>query len=469
MQAKPQRYAVIDLETTGGNPKRDRIIEVAIVLVENMEVIDEFTSLVNPGMPIPDFITGITGIDNGMVASAPPFYEVAKQIVEITEGAVFVAHNARFDYGFIQREFRSLGYPYTRKQLCTVQFARKVLPGLKSYSLKNLCKHLEITNSAPHRAMGDAEATTKLLKLLLNTTHEAGNFKLVDVEIANIKIPPGITREDIDALPRTVGVYYFYGPDGEMLYVGKSTNIRKRVISHFQGAHKLKRTLNMFSQIHKIGFEETGSELVALLLENEEIKRHQPAYNRAQRRTQFKFAVYQHTDKKGYLNFSVDKYDELQAPLAGFSTRSQAEGVLDRMGRKHELCPKKYGAERGSGPCFHRQLHICKGACSESESAEDYNERAMDVLNLLSRGSHKKESYLIIGAGRNEAERSLVWINLGKYRGYGYMEAENMGHWEEMIDCISPKVEAPDDQRIIHQYVKNNPKEVRKVPAFDHN
>lgn len=458
-------YSIIDIETTGGNPKVDRITEIAIFLHDGEKVIDTFTSLVNPTMPIPDFISRLTGIDNEMVRDAPQFYEIARKVVEITQGSIFVAHNVRFDYSFVQREFRQLGYTFSRKQLCTVKLSRKLLPGLKSYSLKNLCKALKITNEAAHRAAGDAKATTELFGLLLEKERESFSEELIEQELAISKLPPNIDKAVVDALPEEIGVYYFLGKRGEILYVGKSTNIKKRIYSHFQGAHKTMRTMKMLEQIYDISYELTGSELIALLLENEEIKRIQPHFNRAQRRKRYKYGVYTRPTQEGYLELYVDPYDEDLNPVAGFSGRVHALSALKRRGKKFELCPKLYGAERGSGRCFHHQLHICKGACIGDEDPETYNERVQKAIKEINYGKQSLGDFLIVGEGRHYDERSVVMVQKGLYKGYAYVDASYMQQdLSTLIDSITYKIETPDVQRIIQGYIKKHPKEVVRIP-----
>lgn len=452
-------FVIVDVETTGGDPKSDRITEIAVIRYNGEEVTETFQSLINPEMPIPDFITGITGINNGMVAEAPKFYEIARNIVEITENAIFVAHNARFDYSFIQKEFRRLGYKFSRKQLCTVKLSRKKIPGLKSYSLGKLCTHLKIENKARHRAMGDAEATFELFQLLQNETPK--DDPLFKLEISRAKLPPNMATSVMEALPDETGVYYFHDREGEVLYVGKSNSIRKRVLSHFQGAYKANRTIRMLEQIHDISFEITGSELVALLLENEEIKRLQPPYNRAQRRKEFRFAVYVEENKNGYLRLFVDEYDEARRPVAGFTRRSGAEGAVVRRGKKFELCPKLYDMERGPGRCFHSQLHICRGACVGEETPEDYNQRVREAVTEMSYGRHDEENFLVVGEGRHETETSVVWVEKGIYQGFAFLDQEIMNqHPQIIIESIPHREDAPDVQRIIYGYIKRNPMEV---------
>ena len=229
-----KRYAIIDVETTGGRAVRDKITEIAIVLHDGEQVLDSFESLVNPECPIPYGITELTGISNEMVADAPRFYEIAKRVVEMTEGAVFVAHNVRFDYSFVQEEFKRLGFTYTRKQLCTVRLARKAFPGLRSYSLGNLIRTLNLNAGARHRAMGDTLATVDLFERIMrleNGKSEAGD--LINLGIKEALLPGALSLEKIHSLPQECGVYYFHDQYGQVVYVGKSINIQKRVASHF--------------------------------------------------------------------------------------------------------------------------------------------------------------------------------------------------------------------------------------------
>ncbi|GAB4426949.1 MAG: exonuclease domain-containing protein [Bacteroidia bacterium] len=464
MAGKKTHYAIIDIETTGGDPKKERITEIAIFVHDGTQVVDQFCSLVNPEIPIPDFITQITGIDNDMVRDAPRFYEIARQVVELTQDAVFVAHNVRFDYSFVQKEFRQLGYTYTRRQLCTFQLARKLLPGLRSYSLKNLCSYLHIDNEARHRAGGDAKATVQLFEILMRKQAGPRTSEILSLQISDNNLPPHLARATVEALPETTGVYYFHGPQGEVLYVGKSNNIRKRVLSHFQGAHKAARTLRMIEQIHDLSYEHTGSELLALLLENEEIKRLQPPYNRKQRRQQFKAAIYAGENEAGYRCFWIDDYDEAGVPLAGFAGREAALGTLEYYGRELQLCPKLYGAEKGPGRCFHRQIHICHGACEGTEDPDDYNTRARQFEAALSYGRKDLESFLVIGAGRHDDERSVVWVQGGRYRGYTWLDAHAAaGRTDDILEAIQPRREAPDVRLILRGYVRKHPHELRPL------
>lgn len=464
MATKEPVYSVIDVETTGLNPKRDRIVEIAIYRFDGKEVTEKFNSLVNPLRPISREASAVNGIDQSLVEDAPQFYEIAKQIVEITEGSIFVAHNVRFDYSFIQKEFRSLGYTFSRKQLCTAKLSKKLVPNLNSYSLKHLCHHFDIVNQAPHRAWGDTEATVELLRKLLAI--QAGEDTGISLRQAmtGVKLPPNLNWDDLDRLPDATGVYYFHDAEGRVLYTGKSKSIRKRVMSHFQGAYNKARTIEMILQIHSLSFEVTGSELVALLLENEEIKRLQPPYNRAQRRTHFKHAVYAHPNAAGYMRLFPGKINEKADPVALFTTRAQAEGAIKRLVNELELCPKLCGVEPGTGRCFYHQLHRCYGACIGDEEVESYNSRIDAAIQALSYGEVDDKSYLVIGKGRLDSECSVVFVEKGAYRGFGFFEKSFLEQdLTELIQAIPQRLELPDVKRIVYQYIRNNPREVREV------
>lgn len=448
-------YAVIDLETTGGDFKRSRIIEIAIVVHDGEKVVDEYQTLVNPETVIPEFITRITGINTGMVRDAPKFYEVAKKVVEITEGCIFVAHNVRFDYSFVKNEFASLGFNYQRKQLCTVRLSRKLIPGLPSYSLGKLCKSLGIEIQDRHRAMGDAAATVKLLEMLLERGE--GNLESqIKYEIKKASRPPNVKEETVVNLPQETGVYYFHDAEGSVIYVGKSLNIRDRVLSHFQSDLKQNRFFRLKERLHDITYEVTGSELVALLHESGEIKKIQPEFNRAQRstRSRYKYGLYAYYDQRGYLQMKVGPLAKGMTPITKFPTKSRAEGTLRNRQEEFVLCKQLTGLEKGNGPCFHHQIGKCLGACAGNESPEDYNARAEAALEDF---NYKCRSFFVIGPGRMASEKSVVWVEEAVYQGYGYVDAE-MG-WEDpeqLKEVVKVVPDHPEYHQIIRSYLRSN-------------
>jgi len=284
MNAPDRKYAIIDVETTGGNARIGRITEIAIAIHDGEKVIDTFETLVNPEVSIPPFIRHLTGITDEMVSEAPFFYEVARQIVEITEDCIFVAHNVKFDYMFVRSEFERLGYSYQRRQLCTRQLTKKAFPEIGRYSLDRLIDYFNIHTEVRHRAMADVMATIEVFRHLLR--EDNGNNLLtshINHGIKLSKLPGTITIEDIHAIPETTGVYYFFGSNDYLLYVGRSKNIQKRIMQHF--SNPTSRSIKFLERTQRIDYEETGSEITSILREDEIIKNQRPEYNVAQRKT----------------------------------------------------------------------------------------------------------------------------------------------------------------------------------------
>ena len=298
------QFAVIDIETTGGNATNNKIIEIAVVVHDGQKVIKTWESLINPETYIPSGITELTGITQSMVADAPKFYEIAKELIEVTENTIFVAHNVRFDYSFIKSAFSDLGYTFTRKQLCTIQLSRKIFPFLPSFGLSAISQHLNIHNPDRHRAMGDAMTTAKLMELIFKEVNAVEVIDdLVNMGIKESKLPNNLSLQDIQSLPDTCGIYYFKNENGNIVYIGKSKNIQKRVASHFsdytEKASKLQRL------VYDIDFEETGSELASLILESYQIKKIMPEVNKAQRAKSYQYIVFSYLNNQGYLCFDI--------------------------------------------------------------------------------------------------------------------------------------------------------------------
>jgi DNA polymerase-3 subunit epsilon len=323
-----QKYAIIDIETTGGHARGHRITEIAIIIFDGKQVLDRFSSLINPERSIPPQISMLTGITNDMVRNAPKFYEIAKTIVEMTEGCIFVAHNVFFDYNFIQGEFRDLGYQYKKEKLCTVRLARKIIPGYKSYSLGKICADLKIPLQNRHRAMGDAEATVELFKLLLKTNSQYIEDSLNSDRRA-FDFPSQFNVDNFHALPESPGIYYFWSEKNEVLYVGKSINIKKRVASHFRVNIKRQKDVDLKNKIADVTFLELGNELTALLYESQEIKRIRPKYNHALNRGKFPYALKLETDDQGFYHMKVTQSQKHEFGLKRFSSRRRAQNHID--------------------------------------------------------------------------------------------------------------------------------------------
>ena len=293
-----KKYSIVDIETTGGSRNGNKITELAIINLDADQVVEEFSTLINPERAIPANITYLTGINNQMVENAPKFYEVAKKIVQMTEGRIFVAHNVFFDYNFIKHEFAELGFQFKREKLCTVRLARKYISGHKSYSLGNICSDLGIEIEDRHRALGDAKATSILFKKIMANI-EDNDF--VEKESKKVMIPPNLDRSEYDSLPNDIGVYYFYNQKNELLYVGKSKDIKKRVSQHFRLDIKRKKDILLKNSIARIDYKLMGHELAALLYECHEIKDKWPPFNISLKSRKFTYGVILKEDKNGVL------------------------------------------------------------------------------------------------------------------------------------------------------------------------
>jgi len=439
--------------------KRDKITEIGIVLFDGESVIKTYQTLINPGRSIPPEITRITNITNEMVADAPFFYEVAKEVVELTEGAIFVAHNVRFDYSFLKEEFASLGYTFTKRQLCTVRLSRKAFPGLKSYSLGNLIRHFGINVSARHRALDDALATTELLQNILSQDYADQTIdQIVNSGIKSSKLPKEITLERLHALPETPGVYYFYNTYRKVIYVGKSINIKKRVMQHFsKTTRKAERLAQMVADI---GTEETGNELVAMLLESHEIKALQPEVNKAQRTSTYPYFIHYFLDNQGYLNFAWEKSSiktrKNKQILSHYGSKQGAISHLAGITHELSLCQSKTDLYDREGPCFLHKTEVCYGACIQVESPSDYNARAELGIDMLKRIFD--QNFFLTLDGRTADEKAVVLVEEGHYKGYGYINVEDFQYGiEEIKESINYVPINPETNGIIRTYLHKNP------------
>ena len=445
-------FAIIDIETTGTAARFGKITEVAIYLHDGKGIVDEFVSLVNPECNIPYFITRLTGISNEMVATAPRFCEIAKRIVTMTEGATFVAHNAPFDYGFIREEFARLGYDYLRPTLCTVRLSRALLPGMHSYSLGKLCEVLRIQNNSRHRAAGDALATVKLFELLLQKAGDQDIRNINRSKTARNPMPP-LHKKLLDELPSATGVYYLHDESQKLIYVGKSRNIRDRVHQHLLNS-STKRAREMKERVGSVSFETTGSELIALLKESEEIKTLKPLYNRAQRRSLNAYGLYPEELPSGYIALRLKRNTSKGVPVTSFNSLTEGRDFLFQLTAKYELCQGINGLYPGSGACFDHAIKKCHGACIGEELYSAYNARACEALQSLEFSSG---NMMIVDTGRDNTEYSVVMIENGKYLGYGFISRDQAFEApSEIRDLLVTAADNREIRRIIREYIKAN-------------
>lgn len=386
-----------------------------------------------------------------MLRSAPKFYEVAKRIVEITENCIIVAHNSSFDYRILKTEFKRLGFPYKRKTLCTVELSKQLIPDMESYSLGKLARALGIPVSERHRANGDAMATVKLFKMLLNKDLDKVIIKdAVKVEKKS-NIAPNL-KNIIEELPSDTGVYYIHNEKGDIIYIGKSNNIRKRITQHFTGTNSKSKKIQRL--VSAVTYEKTGSELVALLKESAEIKKNKPIFNRALRRTIFTHALYSFIDANGYINLKIDKADAKKEPITTFSTRASGKHFMFKVADEYNLCQKLTDLHNTKSSCIKYEVKECSGACVNEELPDDYNKR---VQTLIDKYSYQNKNVLLIDKGREIDEKSVILIEDGIFKGIGFFDLNHQINNKEILESlITPMENNRDTQHIIQSYMRRN-------------
>ena len=442
-------YSVVDIETTGNGYKGQKITEISVFLFDGEKIIDEFTSLVNPEQAIPYFITNLTGITEAMVRTAPKFYEIAKKVAEITKDAIFVAHNVNFDYNIIRDEFKSLGFDFKRKKLCTVRLSRKIIPGLSSYSLGNICTAEGIEIAARHRAKGDAEATVELFRRLLKRDDNFTINSFLNAKSREATLPPLLDKKVVDKLPERHGVYYFKNEQKEVIYVGKANNIKQRVISHFYD--KKKKEITMCLETADISYTETGSELIALLHESSEIKHLYPKFNRAQRKAGEAVGLFSYEDQKGIVHLAFNRLKLTPNPLMKFYSMAACRSMLEKVCEVFELCPKYCHLQTNVNACFHYQLQQCKGICTGKEAVESYNNRVYEAIKSL---GLQTENLVIKESGRNNKEIGFALILNGIYQGFGYVDKKiKIEDTDDYQLYLQPQQDNRDVQRILKSYL----------------
>jgi DNA polymerase-3 subunit epsilon len=395
--------ACVDLETTGGNALHHRIIEVGIVLLRGGEVVEEWSSLVNPGCRIPRGIEEFTGISTQMVEAAPPFGDLAREVLERLSGRLFVAHNARFDYGFLRTEFRRLDVRFRAPVLCTVKLSRRIDPGVRGHSLDAVMERHGLSCAARHRALGDARVVADLLGLL-RKRHDPQELEGIVADLTReVALPPQLEPDLAEDLPEAPGVYRFWGEDDALLYVGKSTRLRTRVLSHFAGDHRATKELRLSRQVRRVDWVETAGELGALLKEARWVKELGPLHNRRLRGTREAWTIQLLdsadggvraevlpiadipiflSDENAFPSEACEKKENRNVPACYgvFRARKDARKALDELIRAHELCRRALGLEEGQGSCFGYQVGRCRGACAGKESPALHATRARLAL-----------------------------------------------------------------------------------------
>ncbi|MCC5920173.1 MAG: GIY-YIG nuclease family protein [Cyclobacteriaceae bacterium] len=448
------RFAIVDIETTGGFAKGHRMVEIAVVIVENGDITETFESLINPGRKIPANVSGIHGIYDEDVADAPSWVEIAPKVYQLLENAVFVAHSVNFDYTFVKAEMEDCGIQLNLPKLCTVRLSRKLLPGHRSYSLGSLCSDLKINISARHRAMGDAYATAVLFQLLLEKDTQAIIQKSIKRNSKEAILPDYLDKEEFEKLPESCGLYYLLNEKAQPIYIGKAKNIKKRVYSHFGGSSETYTKQAYQKEVRNVSYELCGNDFIAFIRESQEIHKHWPKYNRSQKKPSQLWAVISYENQMGYKILELVKRKKGLPIIFTFNSAAEGRQFLHQICSSYELCPKLCGIQKVSQECYDYSVNACKGACIGKEEVKAYNQRLSEGIE---KARSQRASYVAIGKGRTSIEKSVVYVENGVYQGHTFSESIIESEIPQMLDNIPPAKTTPFIQHYIfsEHYMKD--------------
>ena len=453
-------YAIVDIETTGGHASANGITEIAIILHDGKKLEGRYSTLINPMMPIPRYVSTLTGINDAMVASAPLFEEVAENIHRLLKDRIFVAHNVNFDYSFIRHQMNAAGFPVDLRKLCTVRLGRKIFKGLQSYSLGNLCRALDIPIENRHRASGDATATMLLFEKLLKADTGGEIQKMLKQGSRESYLPLQLNANDIADLPNAPGVYYFTDIKDNVIYVGKAINLRKRVTSHFSNNSPSRRKQELMRNVCRIKYEECGSEFSASVFESIEIRRLWPRYNYSQKKWEHRYGLFAYEDQRGIIQLAIERKRKNFQPLYTFNLLVEGHQMLRKLIRDFSLCPK-YCFLQKSGDCAGMEDGHCKGVCCGHENAAEYNERVRSALLHL---KNNLPSLAILEKGRTPGEHCCVLLEEGEFYGMGYLKADQLVNEKQVLkELLTPY---PGNELIKMMILKHAGMYPQKVVVF---
>lgn len=453
------KFAIVDIETTGGIARRDKITEIGIIVFQNGNVLDQYSTLIHPERSIPPEITRITGITNDMIENAPKFYEVAKEIVTKLQDCIFVAHNVHFDYNFIREEFHQLGFSFNAKKLCTLQLSRRLFKGLRSYSLGSLIQHFNIQVEARHRAMDDCQATLQLFKEILQAQGDVQSLgkSVLPQLVKENKLPPQISLEMVDQLPELPGVYFMLDQSFQPVYIGKSKNIKERIGQHFNASGP--KVQKMLTKVHYLDHQLTGSDIMASLVEAELIKKHQPEINRALRKKSHAFLLVAQKDPLSFNRFQIteaewlDNQDEV---INHYASRLAAKQHVDYLILMHQLCNVINTSKVNGSPCSAYNIGQCLGACIGKEDPVSYNQRfrhACDEINSIF-----QDDFLLLTDGVTADQKGAILVENGFCRYIGFLSLDdNYYQLEQIKEQLRPYEGNVETNRIIRTAIKKDP------------
>jgi DNA polymerase-3 subunit epsilon len=442
----------VDIETNGGVVGKGKITEIAAIRVENGDVVDSFTSLVNPGSPLPAWITSLTGITDADLVQAPYFDEIAEPLKRMFDGAIFAAHNVRFDYSFIKQHFQQIGFDYRPKLFCTVRMSRALYPEFKGHSLQKIIERHNIPVDDRHRAYADAKAIFDFAELAYAEKGKERFDQAKQKQFKSRSLPPNLDAKYLDGVEDKPGVYIFETESGAILYVGKSVHLRTRIKSHFTQDTAVNKEMNLSMQSHKLQVTETTNELEALLLESSLVKKLDPILNRQLRRVTSHYVLLASTNEEGYRTVTVADRDvtkgsNLSEIYGMFTSKAKAKEALESSRKAYILCPKLLGLEKITGACFQSQLGRCKGACIGKEPVEGYNERVELALKRTKIELWPFKTPIAIGSDSTDMVVVNNWIIEGHLKSF-----------EDSDPIFEPveKIFDLDTYRILHKFISKS-------------
>lgn len=455
-------YAIVDIETTGSYAAGNRITEIAIIIHNGTYVLEKFQTLLNPETFIPFHIQALTGISDEMVEDAPTFKQVAKKINDLLAKRVFVAHNVNFDYSFIVNELKNAGFSWKAPKLCTVRLSRKIIPNQASYSLGKLCQNLNIPIYDRHRAMGDAEATVLLFEKLMREDSQNIITSTLKKTIEH-RLPTHIDEEDFVQLPEKAGIYLFKDKQGKIIYVGKAINIKNRVLGHFSGNSGSSKRQSFIDEIRSIEFQESGTELMALLMECQMIKQYWPKHNRALKKFEPKFSLIQYEDQLGFIRLLVSPYDKHALAIQHFERPLEANQMLLDMMNKYDLDNRL---------CYFYSVNTDnknKYLSLEDIEVQMHNEKVEQAIAEI---IEKRSTFVIFDRGRTIDEKSYIYFKNDQLYAFGFLHADNQ--FDNIEDAISPKDRCTSNYymtSLVFQYAERFPSKVIQLDSktFDFN
>jgi len=428
------KFAVIDVETTGLNPTTDRITELGVVIIENFEIKSSYNKLVRSEITIPEKVTAITGINSKLLQDAPSFDEISEEVNSITKDCIVVGHRVQFDYSFLKNEMKRTGAAFSRKTLCTAEFAQLLHPSARSFSLASLCKLYSVTNKRPHRAMPDAEATAEIF---LQMAAEKGHDFIASLySVKNIsKLIPAHLRETVyKKLPSTPGVYYFIGKNNKPVYIGKAAKIKSRVLSHFRGEGNSLKILATAAGIKEIRFRETGNELLATLLEDHEIRHYWPGLNAAQKKNITKFGIVFYMDQLLQWRMGITRGGKQHCFATHFHQYHLATEFIREQAQRYDL-----------------DSSLCGLPSGKSVEVELHNQ---NFLHMIKSEKDNTTAEIFLSKGRTEDELGFIWVEKGHYKGFGFVSNKKPLSDELLLENLTLRYSSVTSENIINNLLK---------------